>query len=174
MTNKIIRVGFNKATLYCIYHPGDCGHTSQTLSHEITPQRIKASIYHELSHWVRDSLGNSFLTKLVTRASETHSPEIKNLGNPNVNMTTFELDAQIHGIKGIKQQNPDAYNNYTLLELFLEYTSLFSIYKTLYNRRDGSHKVWLTNLLKRMHRENLIGKNMKGSVDALNAAIIDD
>jgi hypothetical protein len=72
---------------------------------ETSPNRIKATIAHELSHWMNDVLHNSHIEKVVDLAKEYNDPGILKLGKEDVNMTHFEIDAQIHGIKTLKQQH---------------------------------------------------------------------
>jgi len=68
---------------------------------DISESTIKSSIAHELSHWLNDSLHNEFLTKLIILSRD--NKELLKLKNLDVNLTYFELDAQIHSIKQLRK-----------------------------------------------------------------------
>lgn len=132
------------------------------LKNEITEHKIKSSISHELSHWISDSLYNSHIGKLVNKASEFNNTAILKLGKQNVNMTYFEIDAQIHGIKELKRKHESEWDNLTLFDVYTKYTPLGSTAKVLWdNYGQDILDIWQTSLVKRMAREKLLGKNMK-------------
>ena len=72
---------------------------------EFVPARIKATIAHELSHWLNDTMHNFHITNLLKTAHELNNIEVLKLHKKDVNMTHFEIDAQIHGIKQLKMAN---------------------------------------------------------------------
>lgn len=121
-----------------------------TIINEITPKRIKATIYHELSHWLRHTLFDS-------------PKEGSRYKQDNVNMVYFEIDAQIHGIQQLKREySQSQWDSLSLAEVFQVYSSLYVIASDLRNHY-GDRQVldWLQNLVKRMSREGLLGKNMR-------------
>lgn len=137
----------------------------ETIKSELNEDRIKATIYHELSHWISDSLHNSHLTKLASKAldQEEHGGhgDMK-LGKYNVGETYYEIDAQIHGIKQIKRNKTDVeWNSMTLNDLFKLYPSLNVIKNKLkVAPNDNELYDWIRALTTRMSREGLLGKNM--------------
>jgi len=135
---------------------------------DLTENRIKASIAHELSHWISDSLHSSHLKKLFTISKNLNDADYIKLKHEDVNMTYFEIDAQIHGIKNLKQRyNIKDWDEITTESLFMMYTSLRNIYYILYKTYGlDICKIWLKALFKRMSREKLLGQNMKMNIDA--------
>lgn len=133
------------------------------ISREITENRLKIGIHHELSHWISDCFYNKHLTKIVHSALELQSPERMLLKQKDVNMTYFEIDAQVHSIKGLKRKfTQDQWDTLTIEDILVEYPSLMSVYRVL--KRDHGLDValiWQKNLIKRLEREGLLGKNMR-------------
>ena len=129
---------------------------------ETSPNKIKATIAHELSHWLNDVLHNSHIEKVVDLSAEYNDRSILKLGKEDVNMTHFEIDAQIHGIKTLKQQFSTAqWNKMTIGELMDKYPSLHQIWRDTQKYGNNIVDIWKKLLLKRMAREKLLGKNMK-------------
>jgi len=127
---------------------------------------VKSTIAHELSHWINDSLHNRFANKLADLVKKYNNPELWNLGEKDVNLTYFEIDAQIHGIKSIKKLKGHLWDSMKMDDLFMEYPSLRSIGNRVYHLYGKDVlEIWEKNFLKRMHREGLLGKNMKGFVN---------
>ena len=161
---EIIVISINKDAIlnYHNQHNMSSG-TIKSINNEITEHKMKATIYHELSHWVSDALHNSYLHNLIARAGEhpDKANEIMAMGKANVNSTHFEIDAQIHAIKQIKRNFRKEWDNMTLTDLFYKYTSLMHIAKSLYSRGTKLYYMWIKDLIKRMQREGLLGKNMK-------------
>lgn len=104
------------------------------VEYEITEQRIKSSIYHELSHWISDSLYNRHIKTLVDLAKDNNNPELLKLGQKNINLTYFEIDAQIHAIKNLKKGFKKEWDTFTLDKVFLYYNTLYEIAKEVYQK----------------------------------------
>ena len=129
---------------------------------EVSEGKLKATIYHELSHWLNDTLHNYNISNIVNLAAELGRPELKLLGNKDVNMTHFEIDAQIHGIKAIKKIYKKEWDDLTINDVFNYYPSLRGIADNLKNQYgEDVFRIWYKLLLKRMWREKLLGKSMK-------------
>lgn len=130
--------------------------SKRSFLNEFTEARIKGSIYHELSHWIDDSLHNTRIKKALDNNFK------KNTGKPikNVNFTDFEIQAQIHNILQLKRNNEDNWNNLSFEDMIYLSPSLTSIYYSK-NVDDSDRINWLKRLKLRMNRENLLGKNMK-------------
>ncbi len=131
---------------------------------ELTEHRIKGTIYHELSHWLSDSLHNRHLNKLLNptqepNQSKTVTRDIK-LGYPDVNLTYFEIDAQVHSIKQLRRSySQEEWNTLTWPDIF----NLLPPLSAVYGEVDGSkyRDEWLRKLSTRLHRENLLGKGLQ-------------
>lgn len=142
------------------------GESQRMIKSELNESRRKATIYHELSHWISDSLHNSHITNIVKHVvnepNRDKAIKLKNLGKYDVGETYYEIDAQIHGIKQIKRSKTDSeWNNMSLDDLFYLYPSLNSI-KNKLKRSPNDNELynWIRALITRMNREGLLGKNM--------------
>jgi hypothetical protein len=133
-----------------------------SIINEIKSLKIKSSISHELSHWISDSLHNRHIKKIIDLAIKLEKPEILLLKQKDVNMTYFEIDAQIHGIKNLKRIKNEIWDALTLTDIFFMYTSLRATLRQIYTKYGKDVlNMWLKNLIKRMSREDLLGTNMK-------------
>jgi hypothetical protein len=134
----------------------------QFLLYDLKVGRVKAIIAHELSHWISDALFNRHLKKIVDLAIKLNDKDVLKLKQKDVNMTYFEIDAQIHGIKNLKKQRVSVWDEIDLTRIFFMYPSLRAITVKLY-KECGQEvlNIWLKNLIKRMGRKGLLGKNMK-------------
>jgi hypothetical protein len=74
-------------------------HQKVFFRNEITETNIKGSIYHELSHWLNDTLHN----KAVSKNMPITQDKIDKLWSGDVNFSDFEIDAQVHAIKQVKR-----------------------------------------------------------------------
>lgn len=164
--SKSIFVSFNVSALK-VYYDGDIDflsqHQKESIHNEFTEQRIKIAIYHELSHWISDSLYNKHIRRILNRAIELNNPDIAKLKQKDVNMTYFEIDAQVHSIKELRRNYTEAeWNELYLKDIMVKYPSLFAVYKTLKNEYGlDIALLWQKNLTKRLYREGLLGENMK-------------
>jgi hypothetical protein len=129
---------------------------------ETSPNRIKASIAHELSHWMNDVLHNSNIEKVIDLAQEFQDMDILKLGKEDVNMTHFEIDAQIHGIKALKQQHTTTqWNKLTIADMMDLYPPIYGTWEATKQYGKEVNNIWKKLLLKRMAREKILGKNMR-------------
>jgi len=166
-STKTIQISFNwNAAL--IHLSGDRVDGSPDIigsfNNEITEHRIRASINHEISHWIADTLYNSQISNILKSVKEMGDDDIMKLGKKDVNMTYFEIDAQIHGIKEIKRKNENKWDYITLESLFQMYPSLGSIHREISKYGIEVSKIWQRDLVKRMYREGLLGKRMRNFV----------
>ena len=129
------------------------------VQNEISEHRIKMSIAHELSHWIDD-----YKYKLFSKLFASKDGLL--LKKKSVDMTYFEIQGQIHAIKQVKRYYKEEYDKMTIDDLLQTYESLNDIAVSLLkNYGKEILDIWIKYLLKRMSRENLVGKNMNTSVD---------
>ena len=133
---------------------------------DLSRHRVKGTIHHELSHWVRDSLHNRYLKALTTKAhrqrlSGKHEKALRTLktGKDDVAMSSYEIDAQIHSIIQAKREHRGIWDNLTFDEMTDLNQSLYFIARKA--RREGWYDQWKRLLLTRMSRENLLGRKMR-------------
>ena len=161
----VINLSFNPYVLRILAQHGEMGlpdDQKKRFKAEMQKPKLIATISHELSHWVSDTLHNSHIARILDVAKELGSAEIVKLGKQNVNMTYFEIDAQVHGIKSLKQGMPKKqWDTKTMDDVFELYPSLYSIGESLKMHGKDVLNIWLKLLMKRLAREKLLGKNMK-------------
>ena len=170
---------------------GDVLPTSQLnrFSSEFTSTNIKATIYHELSHWLSDSLYNQNLTKRIGKWNETGDKKHLLGKHEDVNYTDFEADAQVHAIKQIKRDHNKYYDDLEWKDLFTMKPALHSVWEELINslgrkkekffrtnpknretqaewskiekKHIAYQKKFFKDFTKRLHREGLLNKNLQ-------------
>jgi len=133
---------------------------------EITPARIKGSIHHELSHWLDDTLHNSHIKNRLTQAniaSEKHldykkAGHIMSQGKKARDLSNYEINAQIHAIKQLKRENEGMWDLLSFDEMIEMNASLIHLSDEF--KKIDEYNNWKKQLLKRMHREKLLGDEM--------------
>ena len=149
----------------------------KSFRNEFKPTRIKSTIYHELSHWIRDSLHGKHIEKIISKAKLTphtdKKTKIKNLGLPDTYMTNYEIDALVHSVKQFRKDIPkEEWDSMSFKDLIDEIRSFKIIYNRIkdksYDKQDYDiedskkwHKQWIKLIVKRLDKEGLLGKNMK-------------
>lgn len=126
----------------------------KSLSMEFKEESIKASIHHELAHWVDDTLNNKHIESRIDKQIKYNTKDLR--GIP-VNASKMEIQGQIHNIKQL-------YNKYKNIWDTLSFRDVLDMSPSLNyidNRLTGETKIkWRKELKLRMHREGLLGKNM--------------
>jgi len=136
-------------------------HTFKRFMNEMSVSSLKGSIYHEVSHWLNDSLHNKILTKTLDRAAEDegHASEIMNQGHENVNFTFFEIDAQIHSIKQMKRDLKGAWKDVDWEDIINYKPAFWGVFRRAANSNE--YDEYIKNLVKRMNREKLLNKKLQ-------------
>ena len=133
----------------------------------LSKSSIKATISHELSHWVSNILYNQHIVNKHRgfidrqRTKPNSNPKFSKISDKSY----FEIDAQIHGIELLKQDwlsNRKNWNSLSIDDLFNLYQPLkFMSINLIKEFGKDAEKNWRKELYKRMSRENLLGKNMR-------------
>jgi hypothetical protein len=135
---------------------------AKSLMNEFGEARVKGSIHHELSHWLDDVFHNRHISNRLdkTRVLEpTARKKVMNQGQPDVALTNFERDAQVHSIKQLKRKYEDEWDSLSFEDMVRKNPSLEYIYDSGMSAGWGSK--WKKMIQRRLHRENLLGKNMR-------------
>jgi hypothetical protein len=119
-----------------------------SLSIEFTEERIKGSIHHELVHWIDDTMNNQHINRRVNKPN--YHPK-------NATTEKFEIQAQIHNIKQLKNKHFNIWDSLSFYDMLRYSPSLKNIYNNL--STDVKNK-WIRDIKTRMYREGLLGKNM--------------
>ena len=136
---------------------------------ELLEESRKANIYHEVSHWLDDSKNNRHILKLHTNLNN----DKKALNNyiskyKLLYLTPIEINAQLHSIYSLRQSKTDAeWDSMSIIDVIGDVQGLESIFRQLvFNIRNGEKdyieilKLWLRLILKRLSREDFLGRNM--------------
>jgi hypothetical protein len=163
-SNNIISVSVNRQVIdYVMDWAGDIKKAYNDLDYqqqksfaqEFTPERIKGSIHHELAHWIDDTLNNRHLSKKINRYMELGT---KNVRGVPIDTTKIELQGQIHNIKQAYNKYKQKWDDFTFDDIVGLIPTLNTVQRNLNNERKSK---WRKELMQRMHREGLLGKNMK-------------
>lgn len=140
------------------------------LMSELSEGYFKGVIMHELSHWIDDSLNNGHMRKRAMQADMTSaltgrdaakefSRRITGRYNSIAEFSSTEIEGQIHTIAQVRRQMTKAqWDSIT----FSQMMNLVPIIGATYDERHvAGHQQWVRNLKKRMHREGLLGRNMR-------------
>jgi hypothetical protein len=137
------------------------------LVNELSEKKIKATIAHELSHWLDESLYQVFSKLLGDEKDDEKVRKLLALKGNYADITYYEIQAQIHGVAQIKNKyKKEDWDKLTMNELFELYPPLADVIELLYKKNDEDiARIWLKGIIKRLHREHLLGKNMIKSLD---------
>jgi hypothetical protein len=128
-------------------------------SKEFKDYRTKASIHHELAHWLDDTFNNQHIKKHVDkRINGTVNKKLENSF-----MVNHEVYAMLNGIKQIKRKHEDIWDELSFSDVIKLIPSLGSA-KTVLNKQQKD--IYFKNIQKKMYREGLLGKKMNKSYDS--------
>lgn len=133
------------------------------INDDFSMEKMKASIYHELAHWVDDSTHNFYITRTLQRArfNPKKVKEIVNQGHESVDQTSFEINAQIHSLKQRKRTlSKSEWDNLRFDDIMANFEPFNQLRKN-FKRNPKEYTEWRKKILKRLSRENLLGKKMK-------------
>ena len=134
--------------------------TYERWSSEINEPSIKGTIYHELSHWMDDTFHNKHITKKLIKVKEVGSRDVLAKGFGNVNLGTFELDAQVHAIKQLKRNFRKTWDDVTW-DFIVQHKSSFDVvFKIVKHASKKDRNSYMKRLYKRLNREKLLGKSL--------------
>lgn len=129
--------------------------------YEFKEHRAKGTLHHELIHWLDDSLHDMFITKklLATKNKPYLKPKILYQKHSRPANSPIEINAIIGNIKEIRNSmSREEWDKLSLTSMFALNPSLESI---LHNGSYEEYNSLKKEVLKRLHREDLLGKNMK-------------
>ena len=134
--------------------------TWERFNNELSPSAIKSTIYHELSHWLNDTLHNQNITKRIVKTKELKS--IKPLQRFNkIDFSDFELDAQIHALKQLKRDYKKEWDNLSWKDIAQKKPFFDVWFDELRSATPQVQNKIHQLMIKRLNRENLLGKKMR-------------
>lgn len=128
---------------------------------KLSRERLLDSLAHEISHFLDDSLHNNQIFKNAKKSISNDVSLDTVYNSEDINLSYMEINAQIHAIKNLKTIYVKQWDNLTIFDVIKKDASLLGLYRH-FSDTLGKQKTidWIKKLLKRMSRENLLGKNM--------------
>ena len=127
---------------------------------ELSEGAIKGTIYHELSHWLNDTLHNRNITKVLRQVSDTGKRELMKRGHSSVDQTFMEIDAQVHALKQLKRTYSKIWDTLTWEDILKYKPSFTAVFGDIqFDKKE--YEQYRRNILKRMNREKLLTKNLR-------------
>lgn len=150
-------------------------HTRNELERFYRGESVKEMINHELTHWVDDARSGGALSSQIARArvpkgQEPTKSNIKayNLvsgGHDNKNLGPAEINAIVNGIAEIRNKTlKSAWDNITFDQLIDNSQALSAVKHHLEHEYPHEYQKWRNLIIKRMARENLLGRNMRSEI----------
>lgn len=122
---------------------------------EFTELRFKATIRHELTHWLDDSLNNLHMSKISRLKNPKKFYEYLKAGQKDVSLGHIEVEAVVSTIAEIKRRIGDErYDE-------LSWQDLMNLHPALYGLNDSIGSPWRKKMASRLVREKLLGKKMR-------------
>lgn len=137
------------------------------LKNQVNENRMKASIAHELTHWIDDSIYKLFYNIVGDEIDPSKRDELLSFRSGLMDTTYYEIQAQIHGVQEIKNSySIEEWNKLSVNDLFELYPPLADVIDKVYRsfNKEIAHS-WIKAFLKRLNREHLLGKNMTKTLD---------
>jgi hypothetical protein len=124
-----------------------------------TEDFILQTFYHELSHWLSDTLHNRHIMKAIDKSNINNKSLAQHYKTSNMIFSPIEVDAYMHGLYSTyKLLGKDKWNTLTLDDLFTVYPALQSIES---NKNEKAIINFKKALISRLSREGILGNNMR-------------
>lgn len=140
--------------------------TARRFLGEFNKTSVKGTIYHELSHWIDDTLHHSHIKNLLDVARESGNNKLL-LKHGTALFTNHEINAQVHAIKQVKRDYDGDWDSITWDEIVNMKPSFHVVSTALNVTIPVAREEYFKALLKRLNREKLLGKNMRDINDLL-------
>ena len=168
-TNKKIQVGLHANAISFLGPEGlknkEAIEQEPDVIFEFTPDRLKATIAHELTHWIEDSLFNKKMVRAIDSSRRKLDKEKDSFQKQKI-ITQFqkfsehEIQAHINGLSAIRDNNPELYDSWSWKELQQNSPALKRVVNSSKELPDDERRVFMKQLLRRLSRENLLTKQM--------------
>lgn len=142
--------------------PGKYIHLKQAATQETT----EAIISHELSHWIRDSLGSRYIAKAAIKFADRGGLSSKkaikqwNGGYNDPYLSNTEIDGQVYELLPLYNKYKAHWEELTWNELMYLSTALHKRNQTL---SPEDKEIWKKKMKIRMQREGILGKKMRNT-----------
>lgn len=133
---------------------------------DISEAKVKASINHELAHYIDDTLNKNHITRKLGRLEHQGATNPKAYkrytgGYEDVYLSDMEIEAQIHNVYQMKRAYPAKWNSLTFEEMAFLDPSLHATFERLKARNPKEFVIWKKKMRVRMAREGLLGDWMR-------------
>lgn len=142
------------------------------LQRDLSPNRVKESIYHELAHYVDDIRNNKHLTRMIRKSVDDvdttggkNLDKIRKRGKSEIYLTDYEMEAMTHNVYQAYRKYQKIWDRLTFDDLMDKSYVLGITYRGFQqsDRRDRTDKAvqFKQTLIKRMNREGILGRRMR-------------
>lgn len=128
---------------------------------KISRTRLIDALTHELTHLLDDISNNEILLKKVKSSINNNMSLSKTFSVNDMEKSYWEFNAQIHVIKTLKEIYSKQWDKLNIIQMLSLDNSLKGVYRYFRETKGVDFiKSWLKKLMKRLERENLLGKKM--------------
>lgn len=135
---------------------------------EMEPTSIKASIAHELSHWMDDTLHKQGIRAIVSKhQSDTNKAggdyiKRKNLLTKFQLTSQHEIDAQVHAFVEMKNSvDQETWDQLSFNDLYRKKSNFTHMVERINGLPETDIDDYIRKFMSRLNREGLLGKNMR-------------
>ena len=133
----------------------------EELKKRVSLERFFQSLSHELTHFLDDSLHNNQIYSKIKKSAKDISLSTA-YNSKDINLSYMEINAQINAIKNLKAIYYKQWDTLSIFDMIKKDSSLVGLYRHFSDEFGKQQAVdWVKKLIKRMSRENLLGKRMQ-------------
>jgi len=170
--NKVIELTLNYSAVNYLNITGldnsDSINEVPQIVNEFNEESLKASIAHEITHWLEDSLHNSKIKKALQQyKNQINKSKLSNFNKNFIDVfkltSGHELESVIHEIKQIKRNvSEDKWNNMTFKDLASIKPKFNHYFNKIQQKLDKDQiQDFVKKFYSRLNREGLLGNKMR-------------
>ncbi len=128
----------------------------------LSAPKVKATIHHELAHYLDDTFNNSHIHSRLSNIRD--KPQLRKRlqgGVGQMNASFVEIEGQIHNIFQMRKAYRSRWDKISFDEMLKLDDSIYFIAKGIKEKNAGEYAEWRRGLMERMAREGLLGAKMR-------------
>jgi hypothetical protein len=131
------------------------------MKHYLTWDQMRNNFYHEISHWISDSLHGRHIYNGAKKATDKDIPMEKYYKVPDMIFSHVEMDAYMNGIYAtFNRLGKEKWDTLTFVDLLDVCPALQPMEQS---KHKDAYSKFKRSLFSRLNREGLLGRNMRGS-----------
>lgn len=164
-----INIGINPRVIEVLGHEGIRNSVIMdmhpNITYELTPEKLKQSIGHELTHWIEDSLYKNKMKSVLNSTSKkidktnSQSKRDKIIRNFR-SFSEHEIQAIVNGLSVIRDEDPEKYDKKNWSDLLRISPSIKLYFDNSKDLPEDERREVLKNIFRRLFREDLLTKKM--------------